>query len=180
LRPNCAYRANSGQGLGADDLKENRRGLVRRLLKQKPIVSSRSRLFKPRLTSLRGNQAEQSSQVTFEIARSKTLMTRSLRSGTAAMISGILFLAPLGNVAAQDANSDAQTVLKQARSQIQNMVISMSQGCSGGARGVPPVSWAQLQPHANSAVNALDAAVTALAQDQKPNAANVAVDVRSR
>jgi len=27
------HRADSGQGLGADDLKENRRGLVRRLLK---------------------------------------------------------------------------------------------------------------------------------------------------
>lgn len=46
----------------------------------------------------------------------------------------------------------------------------MSEGCSGGAHGVPPVSWAQLQPHANSAVNALDAAVSALSQDQKPDA----------
>jgi hypothetical protein len=108
--------------------------------------------------------------VTFEIARPKTLMTRSLRSGTAAMISGVLFIAPFGNVAAQDANSAAKTVLSNARSQIQNMVISMSEGCSGGPHGVPPVSWAQLQPHANSAVNALDAAVTALSQDQKPNA----------
>jgi hypothetical protein len=108
--------------------------------------------------------------VTFEIARSKTLMTRSLRFGTAAMIGGVLFLTALGNVAAQDANSGAQTVLRQARSQIQNMVISMSEGCSGGAHGVPPVSWAQLQPHANSAVNALDAAVTALSHDQKPDA----------
>ena len=106
----------------------------------------------------------------FEILHSKTLMTRSRRSGTAAMISGVLFLAPLGNVAAQDANSGAQIVLKQARSQIQNMAISMSQGCSGGAHGVPPVNWARLQTHANSAVNALDAAVTALSQDQKPNA----------
>src|SRR3954454_18349285 len=97
-------------------------------------------------------------------------MTRSLRSGAAAMIAGVFFLVPLGNVAAQDANSAAQTVLKQARSQVQNMVISMSEGCSGGAHGVPPINWAQLQPHANSAVNALDAAVTALSQDQKPNA----------
>ena len=108
--------------------------------------------------------------MTFEIARSKTPMTRSLRSGTAAMIGGVLFLAPLGNVAAQDANSVARSVLSQARSEIQKMVISMSEGCSGGARGVPPVNWAQLQPHANSAVNALDDAVTALSHDQKPNA----------
>jgi len=106
----------------------------------------------------------------FEIARSKTLMTRSLRSGMAAMIGGVLFLAPLCNVAAQDANSAAQTVVSEARSQIQNMVASMSEGCAGGAHGVPPVSWAQLQPHANSALNALDAAVSALSNDQKSNA----------
>jgi hypothetical protein len=98
---------------------------------------------------------------------SKTLMTRSLRSGTAAAVTGgVLFLTPLGNVAAQDANRAAQTVLSAARSQIQNMVISMSEGCSGGAHGVPPVSWAQLQPHANSAVNALNDAVLALSQGQ--------------
>ena len=108
--------------------------------------------------------------MTFEIARSKTLMTRSLRSGTAAMIGGVLFLTSLGNVAAQDANSGAQTVLIQATSQIQNMVISMSQGCSGGAHGVPPVNWAQLQPHGYSAVNALAAARVALSQGQTTNA----------
>jgi hypothetical protein len=107
--------------------------------------------------------------VTFEIARFKTLIARSLRSGTAAMI-GVLFLTSLGNVAAQDANSGAQTVLIQATSQIQNMVISMSQGCSGGARGVPPVNWAQLQPRGNSAVNALAAARVALSQGQRTDA----------
>jgi len=86
------------------------------------------------------------------------------------MIGGVLFLTSLGNVAAQDANSGAQTVLIQATSQIQNMVISMSQGCSGGARGVPPVNWAQLQPHGDSAVNALAAARVALSQGQATNA----------
>jgi len=108
--------------------------------------------------------------VTFEIARSKTLATRSLRSGTAAIIGGVLFLTSLGNVAAQDANSGAQTVLSQATSQIQNMVMSMSEGCSGGPHGVPPVNWAQLQPHGNSAVNALTAARLALSQGQTANA----------
>ena len=108
--------------------------------------------------------------MTFEIARCKTLMTRSLRSGTAAMIGGVLFLTPLRNVAAQDANRPAQAVVRDAKDQIQNMVISMSQGCSGGAHGVPPLNWAALQPHANSAVNALDAAVKALSHDLKPDA----------
>lgn len=102
---------------------------------------------------------------------SKTLMTRSLRSGTAAAVTGgVLFLTPLGNVAAQDPNRVAQTVLSDATSQIQNMIISMSEGCSGGAHGVPPVNWAQLQPHGNSAVNALTAARLSLSQDQKENA----------
>jgi hypothetical protein len=108
--------------------------------------------------------------VTFEIARSKTLMTRSLRPGAAAMIGGVLFLAPLGNVAAQDVNSGAQIVLTQATSEVQNMVISMSQGCSGGAHGVPPVNWGQLEPHGNSAVNALTNARVALSQGQTANA----------
>jgi hypothetical protein len=58
--------------------------------------------------------------VTFEIARSKTLITRSLRFGTAAMIGGVLFLTALDNVAAQDANRPAQTVVSNAKSQIQN------------------------------------------------------------
>jgi hypothetical protein len=108
--------------------------------------------------------------VTFEIARSKTLATHSPRSGTAAIIGGVVFLTSLGNVAAQDANSGAQSVLNQATSQIQNMVISMSEGCSGGAHGVPPVNWAQLQPRGNSAVNARTAARLALSQGQTANA----------
>ena len=86
------------------------------------------------------------------------------------MIGGVLFLTPLGKVVAQNANSGAQAVLSQATSQIQNMIISMSGGCSGGAHGVPPVNWAQLQPHGNSAVNALTAAKSALAQGQTANA----------
>jgi hypothetical protein len=109
-------------------------------------------------------------QVTVEVARSKTLVTRSLRPGTALMIGGLVFLAPLGNVAAADTNSAVQTLLSQATSQIQNMVISMSQGCSGGAHGVSPVNWQQLQPHGDSAVNALTAARLALAQGQTANA----------
>lgn len=108
--------------------------------------------------------------MTFEIARSKTLMTRSLRPGVAAMIGGVLFLTPLGNVAAQDTNSGAQAVLTQATSEIQNVVLSMSQGCSGGAHGVPPVNWGQLQPHGDSVVNALTNARVALSQGQKENA----------
>ena len=106
--------------------------------------------------------------MTFEIARS--LVTRSLRSGTAAMIGGLLSLTALAIVAFADPNSVAQTLLSQATSQIQNMIISMSGGCSGGAHGVPPVNWAQLQPHGNSAVNALTAAKSALAQGQTANA----------
>jgi hypothetical protein len=109
-------------------------------------------------------------QVTFEAAPSKTLVTRSLQSGTATIIAGLLFLAPLAKSAFADTNSVAQTLLSQATSQIQNMIISMSEGCSRGAHGVPPVNWAQLQPHADSAVNALTAAKVALEKGETANA----------
>jgi hypothetical protein len=49
-------------------------------------------------------------------------------------------------------------------------MVSMSHGCSGGARGVPPVNWGNLQPHGNSAVNALTAAKLALAKTPPSNA----------
>jgi hypothetical protein len=62
----------------------------------------------------------------------------------------------------------ATIVLDQCASQIQNMMISMSMGCPGGAHGVPPVNWQSLQVHGNSAVNALGNAKVALAQGQKP------------
>jgi hypothetical protein len=50
------------------------------------------------------------------------------------------------------------------------MMVSMSQGCSGGAHGVPPVNWGSLQAHGNSAVNALNAIKLALANDQTADA----------
>jgi hypothetical protein len=124
-------------------------------------------IYLKQITSTIGQIA---THVTFEIASSKTPVTRSVRSGTVAMIAGLLFLTPLANVAFADANSVAQTLLGQATSQIQNMIISMSGGCSGGAHGVPPVNWAQLQPHGDSAVNALTAAKLALAQGQTAKA----------
>jgi hypothetical protein len=82
------------------------------------------------------------------------------------MIGGVLFLTLLGNVAAAQANSAARTLLSQATSQIRNMVLSMSQGCSGGPHGVPPVNWEQLKLHADSAVNELTSAQSVLSQDQ--------------
>jgi hypothetical protein len=108
--------------------------------------------------------------VSFEIAYSKTLMTGSLRSGTAAIIVGLLFLTSLANVAFADTNSVAQNLLSQATSQVQSMIASMSGGCSGGAHGMPPVNWPRLRPHGDSAVKALTDAKLALAQDQKANA----------
>src|SRR5262249_8338392 len=106
---------------------------------------------------------------TFEIARSKILVTRSLRSRAAGMIGGLLFLT-LATLAFADPNSVAQALLSQATSQIQNMIISMSMGCSGGASAVPPVNCANLQPHGNAAVNALTAAKVALAKGETANA----------
>jgi hypothetical protein len=45
-------------------------------------------------------------------------------------------------------------------------MVSMSQGCSGGAHGVPPLNWGALQVHGNTAVNAFSGARTALATGQ--------------
>ncbi len=68
---------------------------------------------------------------------------------------------------AQAARDAAQAqVLSGAISQIQNLMVSLSQGCSGGPHGVPPVNWTNLQPHGNAAVNALATAKVALAQGQ--------------
>ena len=96
-----------------------------------------------------------SAHLSLETAGSGMPSVRSLGPTTAAIIGGLLLSASFGTIAAGDPTSFAQTLLNKSRSQIQDMVISMSQGCSGGAHGVPPVSWAQLQPHGNSAVNAL-------------------------
>jgi hypothetical protein len=109
--------------------------------------------------------------MTFEITRSKSLVARSLRSKTASILCGILLLTPFANVAfAAEAKVVVDQILGEAIPQLQDMVVSMSQGCSGGAHGVPPVSWSALQPHGNSAVNAFSAARTSLAIGQTSNA----------
>jgi hypothetical protein len=70
----------------------------------------------------------------------KRLMVRSLLSSTA----------PLANVAFADTNSAADSVVADAISQIQGLMVSISQGCSGGPHGVPPTNWTDLQPHGNT------------------------------
>jgi len=62
----------------------------------------------------------------------------------------------------------SDTVLSDAISQTQNMIVAVSHGCSGGPNGVPPVNWGALQVHGNTAVNAFSAARTALATGQTP------------
>jgi|SRR5580700_6520859 hypothetical protein len=102
----------------------------------------------------------------FFSTHSKGLAARPLPSRTASIICGALFLTPLANVAFADANSAADSVLADSISQIQNLMVSMSLGCSGGPHGVPPVNWTALQSHGNNAVNALTAARLALAKGQ--------------
>jgi hypothetical protein len=107
----------------------------------------------------------------FDIARSKSPVARSPQFRTASILCGFLFLSPLANVAfAADIKVAIENVLNDAISQTQNMMVSMSQGCSGGAHGVPPVNWGSLQTHGNSAVNALNAIKLALANDQTADA----------
>ena len=102
--------------------------------------------WKPSLKQITSTIGQIVAQAAFKATRSKTPVTRSLRPRTAAMIVGLLFSTPLGNLAAADPFSAAQTVVSQATSQIQNMVISMSEGCSGGAHGVPPLAGRSCSP----------------------------------
>jgi predicted acylesterase/phospholipase RssA len=68
---------------------------------------------------------------------------------------------------AQAQRAAAQTqVLSGIIYQIQNLMVSMSQGCSGGASGVPPLNWQARQQPGNAAVNALNEAKLALARGQ--------------
>jgi hypothetical protein len=104
--------------------------------------------------------------MSFDITRSKSLQSR-----TASMLCGFLFLAPLANVAfADETKVVIENVLNDAISQTQNMVVSMSQGCSGGAHGVPPVNWGSLQTNGNLAINALNGVKLALTSGQTEEA----------
>jgi hypothetical protein len=103
--------------------------------------------------------------------RSKRHVARSLRFRTTSILCGVLFLIPLANVAlAADTSAVADTVLSEAISRTQNLMVSMSAGCSGGRSGVPPVNWGGLQASGNSAVNAFNAAKLALAKGETSNA----------
>jgi hypothetical protein len=68
----------------------------------------------------------------------------------------ILFLISLPNFAfAAEMSVVISNVLDDAISQIQTMVNSMREGCSGGARGLPPVNWGGLQKKGDEALLAL-------------------------
>lgn len=107
--------------------------------------------------------------MTFDITRSKRLLHRLLQFRTASILCGVIILTPLANVAsAADPKAVLDTILGTAIPVLQDTMASISQGCSGGAHGVPPVPWNRLRPHGDSAVNAFSAARTALATSQIP------------
>jgi hypothetical protein len=93
-------------------------------------------------------------------------------AGTASIFYGALFLTPQpANVAfAQDIATIASNILAEAIPQIQGLMTSMSQGCSGGSNGVPPVNWGGLQGQGNAAVNAFQNARVALARGDRATA----------
>jgi hypothetical protein len=109
--------------------------------------------------------------MSFNVIRSKSLIARSLRPIITYTLCEILFLAPVANVAfADETKVVIENVLNDAISQTQNMVVSMSQGCSGGAHGVPPVNWSGLQENANLAIDALKGVKSALTSGQTTEA----------
>jgi hypothetical protein len=101
---------------------------------------------------------------------SKKSVARSLHSKTVSILCGIL-LTPLANVAvAAEAKDVVLQILGEAIPQLQNTMASMSQGCSGGSGGVPPLNWQSRQAPGNSAVNTLGNARVALAAAQTSDA----------
>ena len=104
--------------------------------------------------------------VSFGIAHTKRLVASS-QSRIASILCGVVCLTSLANVAsAADPKAIVDMLLADGIPALQNTMASMSQGCSGGANGVPPFNWGTLQGHGNNAVNALSAARTALATGQ--------------
>jgi hypothetical protein len=87
-------------------------------------------------------------------------------AGTASVLCGVLLFTPFITTVAfpADPNTAADSVLGDAISQTRSLMQSMSQGCSGGASGVPPVNWGALQPQGNAALNAFQNARVALAR----------------
>lgn len=77
-----------------------------------------------------------------------------------------LLFAQRGAEAAKAAAIAQAEVLTNAITLTQNLMVSMSQGCSGGPHGVPPVNWTNLQARGNNAVNALNSAKLTLARGQ--------------
>jgi hypothetical protein len=70
-----------------------------------------------------------------------------------------------------DTKTVIDTLLSKVTTQTQDMMRSMSLGCSGGSGGVPPVNWDELANYGNSAVKTLGDLRVALAADpQTPNA----------
>jgi hypothetical protein len=104
----------------------------------------------------------------FDITGSKSLVARSQHLARAAWIlCGVLFLAPLANVAlAVDAKDEIIKILDETIPQLQSTMASLSVGCSGGSSGVPPLNWSSRQAPGNAAVKTLVDARTALAAAQ--------------
>jgi hypothetical protein len=101
----------------------------------------------------------------FDITGPKS--TRPLQARAASILCGVLFLIPLANVAfAADAADVIKGILDEAIPQLQNTMASISQGCSGGPSGEPPLNWQDRQKPGNSAVQAFSAARAALATGQ--------------
>jgi hypothetical protein len=91
-------------------------------------------------------------------------VVRSLR--TVSIVCGVLFLLPTTNVALADAKGVVAEILDEALPQLQNTMASVSQGCSGGSNGVPPLGWQDRQKPGNAAVLSLSGARVAISENR--------------
>ncbi|MGR9207483.1 hypothetical protein ACU8OG_26605 (plasmid) [Rhizobium leguminosarum] len=103
--------------------------------------------------------------------RPKRFTGQTFRSFRIDLFCGILIFTALPAVAlADDVKAVVDKVLDDAIVQTRNILISMSEGCSGGAHGVPPFSWGALQPNGFTAVQELNNAKSTILQDKNPEA----------
>jgi hypothetical protein len=95
---------------------------------------------------------------------SNRLFARSLRR--VSVCYGILFLALGATATAADPKNVIKEILDEAIPQFQNTMASMSEGCSGGPNGVPPLNWSGRQKPGNVAIQDLSAARAAMGEDR--------------
>jgi hypothetical protein len=100
-----------------------------------------------------------------------SMCNRSQRLVARSLFCGAISLAPLAASAGfKDPAVIVDNTMSETISQTQNLMRAISNGCSGGRNGEPPVSWDQLSKDGDAVLNQLSELRIALARNQTDNA----------